>query len=127
MNHDDLGNYSHSYVVDGLKARIEELAREIHHLRNHISVLNEGHAQQIKQLTDPIVRAKMLEPAPPILITNTDRIEALERVARMALDALLVAEKELFAMRRDNHWTNQSSFIETEVITELRKVLGEEK
>jgi hypothetical protein len=104
-------------LVDAID-RIDALERETSLLRNHISVLNEQHAAQIKHLTDPFVQAKMLEPLPPIYITNSGRITELERVCAMALEAL----EQNMQDERVGQWRQMD-----EAATALRTVLGETK
>ncbi len=54
----------------------ERLTKQRDELQRENRIIREQHAEVVKQLTDPIVRAKMLEPSPPIYLhTDYDQVK----------------------------------------------------
>jgi hypothetical protein len=86
------------------------LARQRDELIRQNRIIREQHAEVVKQLIDPIVRAKMLEPSPPIFI-NTDYeqvkrqrdelLAALEPFADIRFPESVFPDGAGFASRRD--------------------------
>jgi hypothetical protein len=71
--------------IASLRGQVDRLVQDNAELRGRISMLElveRGLTEQNQQLMDPIVRAKMLEPPPPIhvMVTDTNRINELERL-----------------------------------------------
>ncbi len=58
------------------KEEYDRLTKQRDDLQRENRIIREQHAEVVKQLTDPIVRAKMLEPAPPIYLhTDYDQVK----------------------------------------------------
>lgn len=103
------------------KRLLREQDVEIRSLREHIYSLIRGHAEQMQQLMDPIVQAKLLEPAPPMIIAApagfvqqlVDNAVAAERHAfekrcEFITKEVAAAEREACAKLCDEHMTDDN-------------------